>query len=62
MQMAAKKITSEQIVVFGITPTRPDTGYGYIHVQDKDIEAVIQPVHQFVEKPDRDTAQQYLNQ
>jgi mannose-1-phosphate guanylyltransferase/mannose-6-phosphate isomerase len=62
MQLAAKKMEWGQIIIFGITPNRPEIWYGYIHVQNKDIEAVIQPVHQFVEKPDRDTAQQYINE
>jgi mannose-1-phosphate guanylyltransferase/mannose-6-phosphate isomerase len=41
------------LVTFGIRPTAPETGYGYI-------EAEGHRVKRFVEKPDRETAQQYL--
>jgi len=41
------------LVTFGIRPTAPETGYGYI-------EAERHRVKRFVEKPDRETAQQYL--
>jgi mannose-1-phosphate guanylyltransferase len=41
------------LVTFGIQPTEPNTGYGYI-------EAEGHRVKRFVEKPDRETAQQYL--
>ena len=47
-------------VVFGIHPTRPETGYGYIQVanQAPGLEAL--PVLRFVEKPSADRAAQYL--
>jgi mannose-1-phosphate guanylyltransferase len=41
------------LVTFGITPTRPETGYGYIHHQGNE-------VHSFVEKPDLEKAGQML--
>lgn len=44
-----------QIVVFGIQPKGPETGYGYI-------EADGDRVSRFVEKPDEVTAQYYLDQ
>ena len=44
----------DAVVTFGIKPTRPETGYGYIKSgSDFDVE-------QFVEKPDLATAQAYL--
>ncbi len=43
------------IVTFGITPTRPDTGYGYIQVhEDK--------VVRFIEKPSAEVAQQLIEE
>ena len=40
-----------QIVTFGVEPTRPETGYGYLEVS-KDVEpGCIQPLKAFVEKP-----------
>ncbi|MEZ5701541.1 MAG: sugar phosphate nucleotidyltransferase [Burkholderiaceae bacterium] len=46
------------LVVFGIQPTGPETGFGYIEVPK--ISRDIQPVLKFVEKPDIETAQEYL--
>ncbi|MEM7096804.1 MAG: mannose-1-phosphate guanylyltransferase/mannose-6-phosphate isomerase [Pseudomonadota bacterium] len=47
------------LVTFGITPTRAETGYGYIEVAD--IKAGLQCVEKFVEKPDQPTADEYLS-
>jgi mannose-1-phosphate guanylyltransferase / mannose-6-phosphate isomerase len=47
-----------QLVVFGIQPTTPDTGFGYIEVGRVAREP--QPVLRFVEKPDAATAREYL--
>jgi mannose-1-phosphate guanylyltransferase/mannose-6-phosphate isomerase len=46
------------LVVFGIRPTSPDTGFGYIEVEHVSRET--HPVKRFVEKPDQQTAQEYL--
>ncbi len=54
----------KKIVTFGITPTRPDTGYGYIEVLlDKKEKNTLDhfPVKQFHEKPNQKQAQNYLN-
>ena len=50
---------SGQLVTFGIVPTAPETGYGYIRA-DADAGGVV-PVQQFVEKPDGKTARAYLD-
>ena len=47
------------IVTFGIKPTYPETGYGYIKIA-KSFETGFE-VEKFVEKPDLVTAQEYLN-
>lgn len=41
------------LVTFGVRPTRPETGYGYLKAEGK-------RVMQFVEKPDLKTAQHYV--
>jgi len=53
--MARGAALAEQgkIVAFGVPPTAPETGYGYIKSQGEFLEA-------FVEKPDAATAAQYL--
>jgi len=42
------------IMILGVTPDRPETGYGYIHADNG-------RVAKFVEKPDLTTAQKYVN-
>ena len=47
-----------KLVTFGIVPTVPETGYGYIKVGESQGDAFT--VEQFVEKPDLKTAQGYF--
>lgn len=51
---------SGRLVTFGIEPTQPETGYGYIK-SGKDFGDDSFAVDAFVEKPDAATAQQYLD-
>lgn len=51
---------SKGLVTFGITPTRPDTGYGYINFEKSEVEKNIHEVIKFVEKPDVQKAKTYL--
>jgi mannose-1-phosphate guanylyltransferase/mannose-6-phosphate isomerase len=46
------------LVIFGITPTSPETGYGYIRAEPGG--GPVRKVAQFVEKPDLATAKAYL--
>lgn len=46
-------------VIFGIRPSKPETGYGYIKSVETGTKG-IRKVQQFVEKPDPSTAQSYL--
>ena len=50
---------SGRLVTFGIVPTNPETGYGYVRANVGNGEPV--PVEEFVEKPDAETAQKYLD-
>lgn len=54
---AAPSAAAGRLVTFGITPTRAETGYGYIHAGEPlgDGDAV-RAVDRFVEKPDADAA------
>ena len=47
------------IVTIGIKPNRPETGYGYVQA-DKTVDGEIHTVAAFKEKPNIETAQQYL--
>ena len=54
--------TNNSVAILGITPTAPETGYGYIQrTGDKDQNNAFM-VNRFVEKPDSKTAQDYLAQ
>ncbi len=56
----AARFASDYIVVFGITPTSPECGYGYIEL-GADSGNGISRVGSFVEKPDEETAKRYLS-
>jgi len=50
----------DSIVVLGIRPTRPETGYGYIEAGAPDRQGSLW-VRRFTEKPDLATAKQFLD-
>ena len=52
--------SEEFLVTFGIVPTHPDTGFGYIQ-QGKSINKSGFIVSKFVEKPDITTAKEYIS-
>lgn len=53
--------SSGEIVVFGVTPDHPATGYGYLDVTALDRRAdAPMAVRTFVEKPDRDRAERMV--
>lgn len=49
-----------KIVLFGITPDRPETGYGYLELTKSAVAGAITPLEGFVEKPDEATAEKML--
>ena len=50
----------DNLVTIGITPTYPETGYGYIKFDSAVTEGAAFAVDRFVEKPDLETAREYL--
>lgn len=51
----------ERLFTIGIEPSRPEVGYGYIRVgAPLGVTPSVYEVAEFVEKPDRDTAEEYL--
>lgn len=59
LKSAVKLADTGHIVLFGIKPAYPETGYGYIEGDEKlSYEALT--VKRFVEKPDMKTAEQYV--
>lgn len=61
VKMAVQAARQGFIVTFGITPTAPETGYGYIQRSETPAGGGgLYRVARFVEKPDAETAAQYL--
>ncbi len=59
IQLASKAAENNQLVTFGVVPTHPETGYGYIQYQSSS-DAVFK-VEDFVEKPNAAKAQAYID-
>lgn len=57
VQQAATAADAGKLVTFGIVPTAPETGYGYIKAK---AGPGVHAVDRFVEKPDLATAEQYV--
>jgi mannose-1-phosphate guanylyltransferase/mannose-6-phosphate isomerase len=65
VQQAIAQAEQGSIVVLGVTPDKPETGYGYIRTEPSRSEpppANVLNVAAFVEKPKLQTAQQYLSE
>jgi len=61
VQDSIKLAANGAIVTFGITPDSPETGYGYIQSGSKYEENGAFHIKRFVEKPNSETAQAYLD-
>lgn len=51
---------SNGLVTIGLTPTRPETGFGYIQIDDDASGKEVFPVKTFAEKPNYDTAVRFV--
>ena len=60
IQQSIELALKKAIVILGVPPTKPETAYGYIHCHDKEGDLGEYHVSQFVEKPDKSKAQDYL--
>ncbi len=61
MKVAVSEAEAGAIVILGVQPDRPETGYGYVKVRaEGGVGAVA--VDRFAEKPDAATAQRYLDE
>ncbi len=59
VDIAAAAAREGRLVTFGITPTAPETGYGYIEA-GAELGDAVRSVTRFVEKPDRANAEKML--
>jgi len=57
---AAIAAAGENMVVMGIKPTRPETGYGYIETAERRLDG-FHRVKRFTEKPNAEKAQEFLD-
>ena len=57
VELAADAAQNGNIVTFGIQPTRPETGYGWLEVQDlENTDTQVKSISRFIEKPDQEQA------
>ena len=61
LNVAIRTAVEGRLVTFGIQPTRPDTGFGYIKAHPTDNPEVYE-VDRFTEKPDHATAERFLKE
>ena len=61
VQAAAAEAASGTLITFGIRPTRPETGYGYLELGEGEGAGPV-PLRSFVEKPEAARAQEMLDQ
>ena len=59
LQVAVRAAANGDIVILGITPDRPETGFGYIRTSAADAQGA-RAVAAFVEKPNLETAKSYV--
>jgi len=51
-----------ELLVMGVRPTRPETDYGYIQLNDNVVEDDFYPVKTFTEKPELQFAEMFVNE
>jgi len=61
INIASQQAQSGKLATFGIVPIDANTGYGYIKSSKNNIDGAYK-VEEFVEKPNLETAEQYLEQ
>ena len=59
VEMAVEYATQDYLVTFGITPVKPETGYGYISIKNTLSDNVFE-IDEFVEKPSLEVAEFYV--
>jgi mannose-1-phosphate guanylyltransferase/mannose-6-phosphate isomerase len=59
-QVAIEEAANGTIVILGVKPDRPETGYGYIQIDGGISSDGVHTVKRFVEKPNEATAEAYL--
>ena len=62
IQSATQKVLEGKLITFGITPTNPETGYGYIESEEflDEVKNLGSPIKRFYEKPSIENAKKYI--
>lgn len=61
VKMGLDQVANGKLVTFGITPTHPETGYGYLELSNNiDVVSDVEKVARFIEKPDLENAERML--
>jgi mannose-1-phosphate guanylyltransferase/mannose-6-phosphate isomerase len=61
ISIATRHAQINKLAIFGVAPSEPNTGYGYIKSDKESVDSAYK-VQEFIEKPDLKTAQLYLKQ
>lgn len=59
IRLGIEAARSGHIVLFSVTPERPETAYGYLRIEARG--KIPAPVHEFVEKPDKERAAEFVH-
>lgn len=62
IEIGLQQANDNHFVTFGIVPDSPETGYGYIKSADSVAANEVSKIEKFVEKPDLETAEKYLEE
>ena len=62
IEVARRQASHDKLITLGIVPTHAETGFGYIQRGEAEADNSIYQVSRFVEKPDIETAKQYVTQ
>ncbi len=60
IKKGVKYAEDNYLITFGVIPTRPDTGYGYIEISEDEIAKGVYKVKRFTEKPNQKRAKEFL--
>jgi mannose-1-phosphate guanylyltransferase/mannose-6-phosphate isomerase len=60
LKAALSAAQAGKLVTFGIVPTSPETGYGYIRADTSNVEASARPIAEFIEKPEAARAEDFV--
>ena len=62
IELGMQDADKEKLITFGVIPNNPETGFGYIEIEETHQKSDINstPIKQFIEKPDLETAKDSL--